>query len=280
MLLLAIGACKQKAPPAVPPVPVTVGKVEQRSVPFDMTATGTVEPQQTVAVEAQVGGQIMRVAFKEGDDVKQGQVLFEIDPRPYQAALAQAQAMLAKDRAQLASAQSDVVRYAALVDKDYVTAQQVEQVRTTAAALKATVDADQAAVETAQLNLQYATIRAPIGGRAGSLLVRQGNLVRSATATPLVMINQLRPILVRFAVPAVTLPQLRQYSVRPLPVRAQQATGLAIPVVERSAFWTTRWIRPPEPFCSKDDSRIRMRRSGRVSSSTSRCSSTPSPTRW
>jgi multidrug efflux system membrane fusion protein len=220
---LAFTSCQHKANTTIPPVPVTVARVEQRSVPFDLNATGTVEPLQTVQVQSQVGGVLTRVAFKEGDEVKEGQVLYEIDPRPYRAALAQAEGMLARDVAQLGSANADVQRYQALVAKDYVTAQQMEQVRTTAAALNATVEADRAAVNGARLNLEFATIRAPISGRAGSLLVKEGNLIRANASTPLVTINQIRPILVRFAVPDAALPYVRQYAIKPLPVRASAA---------------------------------------------------------
>ena len=167
-------ACAKKTAPPPQAVPVTVGKVELRTVPYVLQANGTVEPMQTVAIEPQVGGIITRILFKEGDDVKEGQPLFEIDPRSYQATLDQAQAVVERDRAQLASANSDVSRYSALVDKNYVTSQQMEQVKTTAASLKATLASDEAAAQQARLNLQYATIRAPISGRAGSLQVRVG----------------------------------------------------------------------------------------------------------
>lgn len=228
-LLLTAACSEQKAPPA-PPVPVTVAAAERRDVPVELTATGTVEPLQTVSVQAQVGGTLLEVDFKEGDEVRRGQVLFRIDPRPHQAALAQARAVLARDRAQLANARSDATRYQALAAKQYVTAQQFEQVRTDAAALAATVAADEAAVEQAQLNLQHATIRAPIAGRAGGLLVRQGNLVRAGTDTPLVVINQIQPVLVRFAVPAAHLPDIQRYRPSGLVVHAQPAGGG--PVVE------------------------------------------------
>ncbi len=224
--LSAAAACGKARPREAPPVPVSAATVERRAVPFTIEAPGTVEPLQTVAVQAQVEGVLQRVNFREGDDVRQGQVLFEIDPRPYRAALAQAEAVLARDQAQLANARADVKRFEALVEKEYVTPQQFEQAKTTAASLEATVAADRAAVETARLNLQYATIRAPISGRAGALLVRPGNLVRANGGTPLVVINQIRPILVRFAVPAPHLPEIQRYRARgPLPVRARPAGG-------------------------------------------------------
>lgn len=206
-------------------MPVIVAKVERASVPWELGATGTVEPLQTVAVASQVSGILTQVGFNEGDEVKRGQVLFRIDPRPYQAALQQAQAVLAKDQAQLVAAEQDVKRYEALATKDYVTPQQFEQMKANAASLRATVSADDAAVDNAQLNLQYATIRAPIDGRAGALLLRQGNLVRAAGQT-LVVVNQLRPILVRFSVPAANLTSIRKYKSDSLMIHAQPASGV------------------------------------------------------
>jgi multidrug efflux system membrane fusion protein len=221
--LAAVAACTEKATPPPARVPVTVGLVARRAVPYELLATGTVEPIQTVAVLAQVSGPIVRVAFREGQDVKKGQVLFELDPRPFQAALEQAQALLSRDRATAQNAEQDVKRYAVLADKEYVTAQQNDAVRTTAAAASATVASSQAAVDQARLNLQYATIRAPIAGRTGSLRVREGNLVRSTDALPLVTINQIQPILVRFAVPASNLPAIQKY-------RAQRIAVVADPI--------------------------------------------------
>ncbi|MDQ3222907.1 MAG: efflux RND transporter periplasmic adaptor subunit [Gemmatimonadota bacterium] len=223
--LLAVGACAEKNPPPTPPIPVTVATAERRAVPLELAATGTVEPVQTVAVQAQVSGILRRVAFKEGEEVKQGQVLFELDPRPYRAALDQAAAILARDRAQATNAAQEAKRYETLVEKEYVTSQQYDQARTSAAATEATLAGSQAAVDQARLNLQYATIRAPITGRTGSLLVREGNLVRGTTSEPLVRINQLRPILVRFAVPADNLPLIQTHLGKSLVVRAEPSGG-------------------------------------------------------
>ncbi len=215
--------CSKPRPRDVPAVPVTAAPAERRAVPFTIEAPGAVEPLQTVSVQSQIGGVLERVNFREGDEVHEGQVLFEIDPRPYRAALAQATAVLARDQAQLESARADAGRFQALAEKEYVTKQQYEQSRANADALAATVAADQAAVETARLNLQYATIRAPITGRAGSLLVRAGNLVRQNSGTPLVIINQIEPILVRFPVPASYLGQIRRFRGKELAMRARPA---------------------------------------------------------
>jgi membrane fusion protein, multidrug efflux system len=224
-VVILLAACAKKDPPSVPAVPVTVATAERRSVPFELAATGTVEPLQTVVVQAQVGGILRRVGFKEGDEVKQGQVLFELDPRPYRAALDQALALLARDRAQATNAVQEAERYGSLVEKQYVTAQQYEQVKTNAAATQATRAGSQAAVDQARLNLQYATIRAPISGRTGSLLLREGNLVRASSSEPLVVINRLRPILVRFAVPAGNLPLIQEHLGRGVVVRAEPSGG-------------------------------------------------------
>jgi membrane fusion protein, multidrug efflux system len=223
--LLLLAACSQKDPPPPPPVPVTVAVAERRTVPFELPATGTVEPLETVAVQAQTSGQLRRIGFKEGDEVKQGQVLFELDPRPYRAALDQATAILERDRAQASNATEEARRYESLVEKEYVTSQQYEQVRTNAASAQATLAGSQAAVDQARLNLQYATIRAPISGRTGSLLIREGNLVRADASGPLVTINRLRPILVRFAVPADNLPLIQSHLGKDLVVRAEPSGG-------------------------------------------------------
>jgi multidrug efflux system membrane fusion protein len=209
-LLLGLAACEEEALPPPPPVPVTLAAVERQAVPFELLATGTVEPLQAVSVQPQVSGPIVRVAFREGQDVARGQVLFQIDPRPFQAALSRAEAILERDKAQEANARQEAARYSELAGQEYVTAQQYDQSRTAAAAAAATLAASQAELAEARLNLQYATIRAPIAGRTGSLRVREGNLVRANEATPLVTINQIRPILVRFAVPAANLSLIQE----------------------------------------------------------------------
>jgi multidrug efflux system membrane fusion protein len=147
------------------------------SVPYVVTANGVAEPMQTVAVEAQVNGILNRVTFAEGQDVQAGQVLFQIDSRPYVAVLDQARGQLARDEAQAANARRDATRYAALVKEGYVTTSQADQAEATAASAAATVASDRATVSKAALDVSNCTIRAPISGRTGSLLVRQGNLV-------------------------------------------------------------------------------------------------------
>ena len=218
--LLVVLGCSRKGAGAVARIPVTVARAEQRAVPYEIIATGAVEPRQTVAVQSQVTGVLTQVEFREGDEVVAGQVLFRIDPRPFQAALDQARAMLARDLAQAQSAQLDAQRYAELVKQDYVTQSDYEAKKAAAEALQAMVRADSAAVASAELNFDWATIRAPIAGRTGRLLVREGNLVRAnANATdPLVVINQIHPILVRFAVPEAHLADIQRYRKNRLPV--------------------------------------------------------------
>ncbi|MGH7593873.1 MAG: efflux RND transporter periplasmic adaptor subunit [Gemmatimonadales bacterium] len=201
-------------------MPVGVTVVQRADVPLLIQATGTVEPIRTASVQAQVSGQLLRVRFREGDAVTQGQVLFEIDPRPFQAALDQAQASLSRDQANWDNAERDVQRYQALASKEYVTQQQLDQARAAANALAGTLRGDSATIETAKLNLQYATIRAPISGRAGSILVKEGNQVRGGAAQTLVVINQISPILVRFPIPAAYFDNVRRRADQSLVVHA------------------------------------------------------------
>lgn len=226
-VLAVVAGCSKPAPPKNPPVPVVLAPVRRTQVPYTVSTNGTVEPLQTAEVEAQVGGILNRVTFSEGQDVRAGQVLFEIDPRPYVAALDQARGQLARDQAQAANAQRDATRYATLVQQDYVTRSAADQAQATAASASATVQADRAAVERAQLDVSNSTIRAPISGRTGSLLVRRGNLVKANASTPLVVINQIQPVLVRFSVPQSELPDIQRYfgQGKPLAVEATPSEG-------------------------------------------------------
>lgn len=219
-VFLAAAACSKPSTPPPPTVPVTLAEVRRADVPLLIQATGTVEPIRTASVQSQVNAQLLHVRFSEGNDVREGQVLFELDARPFDAALGQAQAMLARDRAQWENAQRDVTRYAALASKEYITQQQLDQAKATAGALAGTLRGDSAAIDQARLNLQYATIRAPISGRAGSVLVKEGNQVRSGAGQTLVVINQISPILVRFPVPASYFDAVRRRASESLEVRA------------------------------------------------------------
>jgi membrane fusion protein, multidrug efflux system len=228
LLVVLAAACKDAPPPRAANVPVQVAIAVKVAAPVVVSANGVVEPLQSVALEAQVGGTLTEVAFREGDEVQQGQLLFRIDPRPYEAAVRQAEATLARDQAQATNAARDAERYKALVEKDYVTKAQADQADATAAAQRATVEADRAALDNAHLELGYTTIRAPIAGRTGSLLVRQGNLVKP-NAGALVVINQIRPILVRFPIGQRDFPGLkRRAATRPLPVRVAGSDGTPI----------------------------------------------------
>ena len=190
-------------------VPVTVATVIQKSMPVQLTATGTVEAYATVSIRAQVGGVITKVSFTQGQDVKQGDPLFTIDPRPLEAALKQAEANLQRDTAQLQNSREQARRYAELVKKQYVSQEQFDQIKTNADALESVVDADKAAVENAKVQLSYCYIFAPLDGRTGSLQLNQGNLVRTNDATPLVVINQVNPIYVTFSLPEGNLPEIK-----------------------------------------------------------------------
>jgi multidrug efflux system membrane fusion protein len=194
-----------------PAVPVATAKVEQKSMPLALTVIGTAEASSNVAVHAQITGSLTSVNFKEGDDVAKGQVLFTLDRRPLEGALQQAQATLARDTAQAAQAKSTAARYDDLQNRGIATKEQADQSRTSAAALDATLESDRAAVENAKVQLQYATITAPISGRTGALIVHEGNLVRANDVTPLVVINQVAPIFVSFGVPEGRLPDLKRY---------------------------------------------------------------------
>lgn len=219
-------ATAQMPPPAVP---VTAGTVVARDMPVFLHGIGTVQAYNMVAIKSRVDGQIVRVFFKEGQEVKEGDPLFQIDPRPYQAALEQAQAVKQKDEAQLAGAKLDLERYSKLVGTGYQTRQSYDNQTALVAQLQASLKGDQAQIDTAQLNLGYATIRAPIDGRLGALLVDKGNLVRATDNTTLVTITELKPIFVSFTLPQETLDELRQYQAKaPLAVRAYSGDGATL----------------------------------------------------
>ncbi len=217
---LAAGACaKGEAQPqqqaaAPPAVPVTVGAAVRKAMPLDASVVGTVEAYSTVSVRAQLTGELTSVNFQQGDDVTAGQELFTLDRRPLEGALQQAQATLERDTAQAANAKAIMERYDQLVERGIVAREQRDNARTSVAALEATLASDRAAVENAKVQLQYATIRAPISGRTGALMVNAGNLVRANDQAPLVTINQLTPIYVSFALPEPLLPDLRRYMAR------------------------------------------------------------------
>jgi multidrug efflux pump subunit AcrA (membrane-fusion protein) len=222
----ALSACSGKKPQqAKPAIPVAVATVHRASVPVVLPANGIVAPIQTVQVSTQVDGIIKRVNFREGQDVTQGDVMFEIDQTAYRAAFNQAKAALAKDIATELYDSVEAVRYNELVTKDYVTKEQAGQFEATYLSQIAIVASDSAAVAAARFNLDNSTIRAPISGRTGNLLVREGNLVHAAAGTSLVLINQIHPIYVQFYLPATSLPDIQKYSAQnKLTVTAYQTT--------------------------------------------------------
>ncbi len=219
-------ACGSGTRGAQPRVPVSVARVERRALPYELNATGSVEPIRSVDVLPQVNGTILKVHFAEGDEVAPGQVLFEIDPRPYQAALQQAEGALLRDLTNAIAAAREAARYKTLATTNTVTAEDYEAKQSAADAAAAAVRSDSASAAIARLNLEYATVRAPIGGRTGRLLLHEGNLVRAGNDA-LVSIVQMRPILVRFPVPATNLPALRQRAGQQLTVIALAARDSA-----------------------------------------------------
>jgi multidrug efflux system membrane fusion protein len=255
VLLLALTGCSDRAggntPPKAPPaVPVTVGEAVQKVVPLQVMAVGTVQAYTSVGIKSQIAGQILTVHFKEGDEVRRGDLLFTIDPRPFEAAVRQAEATVAKDNANLKQAQATLERdqaqlensrvqerrYRELLDRDLIAREQYDQLKTNWAAMEATVEADRAAVENtraairadqaaldnARVNLGYTTIRAPIDGRAGSVLVQAGNVVKGNDDNPIVVINQVHPIYLSFAVPEQHLENIKKYRAQgPLKVEAR-----------------------------------------------------------
>src|SRR5579863_7684174 len=185
-------ATETRVAPSTPTIPVTAALAEARDMPIYIRGIGAAQAYNTVVVKSRVDGQIVKVAFTEGQEVKAGDPLFHIDPRPFQAALEQAGANKQKDEAQLVSAQADLQRYTELVGHGYQTRQIYDQQKALVAQLQASIKADQAQIDAAQLNLQYADIRSPIEGRTGARLVDIGNLVRATDNSGLVTITQLR----------------------------------------------------------------------------------------
>jgi multidrug efflux system membrane fusion protein len=192
-------------------VPVLVATAVQKSIPLQIRAVANVEPLSTVSIKSQVTGVLTKAHFQEGQNVKKGQLLFTVDPRPLEAALKQAEATLARDTAQLQNSREQARRYAELVKKQYVSQEQYDQIRANADAAEAVVQADLAAVENAKVQLSYCYIYSPLDGQVGTLLVNEGNLVRVNDGTPLVVINQLAPINVTFSVPETNLPEIKRH---------------------------------------------------------------------
>lgn len=216
------------APPAAEATPVTAATVVRKTVPEELNAIGTVQAYATVAVKARVDGELTGVSVREGQPVHQGAVLFTIDPRPMQAQFDQAAANLARDRALLANAQAQDRRYTDLLGRNFISKEAYAQIHTNLATAQATLHADQAAVDNARLQLAYGRIRSPIDGVAGRVLIQRGNLIKANDSNPLVVLNQVRPIYVEFAVPEQRLDAIRQALARgAVTVAAQPEAGAA-----------------------------------------------------
>jgi membrane fusion protein, multidrug efflux system len=194
----------------LPAVPVVVGTVAQKDVPIYLTGIGTVQAFNTVTVRARVDGEVTKIAFTEGQDVKAGDLLAQIDPDPFRAVLAQAAAKKGQDEAQLANARVDLKRYSDMLANEGVTQQQYDTQKALVDQLVATVNADQATIESAKVMLAYTTITSPIDGRIGLRLVDKGNIVRASDLTGIVVITQLKPISVVFLLPEQTLGPIQQ----------------------------------------------------------------------
>ena len=273
------------APPAVP---VTAADALEKTVPLQLTAVGNAMPYTSVAIKSQVSGQIVQVHFKEGQDVAKGELLFTIDPRPFEAALRQAEAALVqrqaegqqavanleRDTAQLANARVQERRYRELVERELVAREQYDQFQTSLATMEATVQADHAAVANAQasaraaqalvdnakLQLAYTTIQAPIDGRTGNVMVQVGNVVKGNDDSPIVVINQVHPIYVSFSVPEQHLGDIKKYraegslrvEVRPPHQTQTLATG-ALTFINNAVDQTTATIQLKATFPNTDN---------------------------
>src|SRR5271169_4287163 len=250
------------APPAAapaPPIPVSVAAAERRDVPIYLTGLGTVQAFNTVTVKTRVDGELVKVAFAEGQDVKAGDLLVQIDPRPFQATLDQAVAKKAQDEANLANAKLDLQRFADLATRNFAPKQQLDTQRATVTQLEAQIQGDQAAIDSAQTQLDYTTITSPITGRTGIRLVDQGNIVHATDATGLVVVTQLQPISVVFTLPESELASF-QSALKSGPVRIfamdrdsdrQLAEG-TIAVLDNQIAQTTGTLRIKGTFPNKD----------------------------
>src|SRR2546427_8194162 len=237
ILLAPSGCSKEQAAPAprAAATPVIVSKVTQRAMPVQLTAIGNVGGY-TVSVEAQVAGELLDVHFKEGEFVHKGQLLLTIDPRPYEAALAQVQATLLRDKAVATNSRAQAQRISKLLADGVVSPSDADASRSAADAAEATVAADEAALKTAQLNLEYCNIYSPMDGRTGSVMVKPGNLVKVADV-PIVVIRQVSPIHVDFTVPQEYLPEIKKYmAAGPLRVKATVPNSSGRPEVGTLVF--------------------------------------------
>jgi multidrug efflux system membrane fusion protein len=205
------GSKSAQASVTPPSIPVAVASAEQRDFPVYLSGLGSVQASNTVSLKSRVDGQIVQIAFKEGQFVKQGELLIVIDPRPYQVALEQAEAALARDQAQLKNAQLDYERYQGLFKEGVISQQQYDAQRALVGQLDGTIKADQAAIDNARLQLVYTRVTAPVSGRIGLRLVDIGNMVHATDTNPLLVITQLQPIAVVFTLPEDALPNVTKH---------------------------------------------------------------------
>lgn len=227
-------------------------------MPVSVNTIGTAEALSTVELRAQITGQLSEVGFAEGDEVRAGQLLFALDARPFEAAVQQAQAILAKDNAQAVNAQAQRVRSEDLMERGIIARNDYETAVATASALQATVEADKAAIETARLNLAYTRIVAPVSGRTGALMVHPGDLIRANDTTPMVVINQIAPIAVTFAVPGDLLDEVRRHqaaaplTVSATPKGAQTAAEGKVSFIDNQVDRQTGTIKVKGTFANAD----------------------------
>lgn len=289
-LLVLVGffsACSEKSgKPALAPIPVVAGTVIQKAVPIQLRAIGNVQAYSTVTVKSRVPGHITKVYFKEGEDVRKGDLLFLIDPRPFEAALKQAEANLERDMAlvkqaeanlrrgmaQEKNAQADAERYKMLFERGVVARQQYDKFRTDWEALEATVSADRAALanaeaavaadraaaENARLQLSYCSIRSPMNGRTGSLIIQEGNIIKENDAN-LVVINQITPIDVAFSVPEQSLSEIKKFmaSGKPqvealVPMNEERPERGVVTFIDNAVDTNTGTIRLKGTFSNQD----------------------------
>jgi len=289
---LLLAACSDnaagKARVQLPPVPVTVGEVLEKTIPVQLTAVGNAMAYTSVGIKSQISGQLVEVRFKEGQDVRKGDLLFVIDPRPFEAALRQteaalgqrqaevrqAQAAVERDSAQLENARVQERRYRELVAKELIAREQYDTLNTNMTAMQATVEADRAQVENAKaalqaaqanvdnarLQLAYTTIHAPIDGRTGNLLVQNGNILKANDDNPIVVINQVHPIYVSFSVPEQHLTEIKKYRAagslqvvaRPPRQKETLATG-ELTFVNNAVDTTTAMIQLKATFANENN---------------------------
>jgi multidrug efflux system membrane fusion protein len=289
---LLLAACSEdaagKARVQLPPVPVTVGEALEKTIPVQLTAVGNAMAYTSVGIKSQISGQLVEVRFKEGQDVRKGDLLFVIDPRPFEAALRQteaalgqrqaevrqAQAAVERDSAQLENARVQERRYRELVAKELIAREQYDTLNTNMTAMQATVEADRAQVENAKaalqaaqanvdnarLQLAYTTIHAPIDGRTGNLLVQNGNILKANDDNPIVVINQVHPIYVSFSVPEQHLAEIKKYRAagslqvvaRPPRQKETLATG-ELTFVNNAVDTTTAMIQLKATFANENN---------------------------